>query len=213
MCVCACLVRRQHPALPGTHSPTALNASRCLGGTDIVCRGFRPWCCDTGSSSHFTKLVMSSDPHSPLVTDLCLTRCDRPVPHSLVTDPCLTHYPHCSHPHAHHTLACSSTGKDKLTDKLSRCWCWSDTHRLTHSLARSPPNGPPPLFIYPARLGGHRVPPPTLAPPHLRTITMTTCALCLLFLVVSNADRKRAGLGVHQRNVKTLLEKGRPQRS
>jgi len=57
--------------------------------TEIVCRGFRPWRCDTGSSSHFTKLVTSSDPHGPSVTDPCLTHCRR-----------------CSHPHAHHMLAC-----------------------------------------------------------------------------------------------------------
>jgi len=84
-------------------------------GTEIVCRGFRPWCCDTGSSSHFTKLVTSSNPHGPSVTDPCLT-CRR-----------------CSHPHAHHTLACPSTGKDELSR-----WRWSDTHTCTTRSLSSP---------------------------------------------------------------------------
>ena len=86
-------------------------------GTEIVCHGFRPSCCDTGSSSHFTKLVTSSDPHGPSVTD-----------------PCLTRHRRWSHPHAHHTLACSSTGKDEL----SRCWRWSDTHTCTTRSLASP---------------------------------------------------------------------------
>ena len=41
----ACHVRCQHPALPCTLSRTALNASRSLEGTEIVCHGFRPCCC------------------------------------------------------------------------------------------------------------------------------------------------------------------------
>ena len=77
----------------------------------MVCHGFRPWCCDMGSSSHFMKLVTSSDPHGPSVTDPCLTRCRR-----------------CSHPHAHHTLACSSTGKHELSR-----WRWSAPTHAPHA--------------------------------------------------------------------------------
>ena len=93
------------------------------GGTEIVCRGFRPWCCDTGSSSHFTKLVTSSDPHGLLVTDPSLTHCDRPVPHSLSVLLTPTRAPH-----ARLLKHCE--------DELSRCWCWSNTHAFTSSLAR-----------------------------------------------------------------------------
>ena len=47
----------------------------------------------------------------------------------LVIDPCLTCWRHCSHPHAHHTLARSTR-----EDELSR-WRWSDTRFLLAYLA------------------------------------------------------------------------------
>ena len=91
----------------------------------------------------------------------------------LVTDPCLTCWWCCSHPHAHHTLACPSTGKDEL----SRCWHWSDTRTRTPCSPNSPllraytrfllaflslsslplfsfQNVPPVHFISPGRLRG-----------------------------------------------------------
>ena len=158
MCVRACHVRRQHLALPCTLSRTALNASRHLEGTEIICRWFRPWCCDTGSSSHFTKLVTSSDPHGPSVTDPRLTRCQR-----------------CSHPHVHHTLACSLVGLH--TSSLVRFFPCALQLSLSFSfsspsysfslvfflvlfslfLLLSPQNGPPIRFISAARLSGRRV--------------------------------------------------------
>ena len=42
----------------------------------------------------------------------------------MVNDPCLTFWRLCSHPHAHHTLACRSSRQDEP----SRCWRWPDTH-------------------------------------------------------------------------------------
>ena len=136
------------PGLAVNPLANSLERQSTSGGTEIVCRGFRPWCCDTGSSSHFTKLVMSSDPHGPLVTDPCLTRwC-------------------CSHPHAHHTLACSSTGKDELTDKFSLLALVRHPH--THSLARFLPKWTSKYFyIRPVSLG-------TESPPHS---PRPTCAL------------------------------------
>jgi len=79
-----------------------------------------------GSSSHFTKLVTSSDPHGPLMTDPRLIRSDRPVPHSLSSLLTPTRAPHARllkhwegrivsllalvrHPHAH-SLASSLVG-------------------------------------------------------------------------------------------------------
>ena len=156
-------------------------------GTKIVCCGFRPWCCDTDSSSHFTKLVTSSDPHGPSVT------------HTLVTDPCLslsalltpTRAPHARllkhwkgriasllalvrQPHAHHTLACSLA---RFLACMLPLWlasslaCFNSLFLFGSralSLSSPPQNGPPILFISVARLGGRRVPPssprPTCAP-------------------------------------------------
>ena len=50
-----------------------------------------------------------------------------------MTDPCLTCWRRCSLPHAHHTLACRSTGKDEL----SRRWCCSPTRSLAQALGRT----------------------------------------------------------------------------
>ena len=147
---------------------------------------------------------MSSDPHGPSVTD-----------------PRLTRWRSCSHPHAHHMLACSSTGKDEL----SRCWRWSDTHtRTTLSLSS------PLLRAYTRFLLASLLPPwlslalfltsfssewtsnsfyicgpsrrprvrPKLTPPHLRMVTMTTRAL-----------QKKAGVRDRER---TLLRKNKGSR-
>ena len=170
--MCACLVRRQHPAFPCTHSPTAFNASRRLGGTEIVCRGFRPWCCDTDSSSHVTILMTSSDPHGPLVTDPHLIRCDRPVPHSLsalLTPTCAAHahlLKHWKgrtdwrivllalvrHPHAH-----------SLTSSLARSHACFSRFLPAHFLSRIIfflffERTFPIIFIYAAHLGGAESP-------------------------------------------------------
>jgi len=63
-----------------------------------------------------------------------------------VTGPCLTCWLCCSHPHAHHTLACPSTGKDEL----SRGWRWLDTRFLVASQAYFSFSSPSLDFFRPA---------------------------------------------------------------
>ena len=117
------------------------------------------------------------------------------------------------HPHAHHTLACRSTGNDKL----SRCRRWSDTRFLLASQAYFSFSSPSLSFFHPAffRSAFFHLPlfslplfssertsrsflylraifagavRPKLTPPHWRTVTMTTRALS-----------KKEGVGAHER--------------
>ena len=129
--MCVCVSRPSSaPSLAVHPLANSLECQLTSGGTEIVCCGFKPWCCDMGSSSHFTKLVTSSDPHGPLVTDPHLIRCDRPVPHSLSA--LLT--PTCA---AHAHLLKHWKGRTDWRIVLLALVRHPHAHSLTSSLARS----------------------------------------------------------------------------